>query len=414
MHEARDLICYLIEAANLDKALVGIEIELGLRLGLDTPQLNDFLERHGFKWTHDRSVTMRKGSLEQYYDDFELVSIDPMPWSHLNPELEAVLAFLKREDDVEVQRTSAPVHTKTVTPLFPGEKQRKFLTPTKVIRLPRARVPSNFSAATHLHFDYRWFDSVNHAQRLVTAFNKIQSELPKMLPVGRYNDDPELGNDQDRRGHWYGQLKPLQTYPPGYLSPAPAGSKKMGYPNVRNYFASLASYPGVDRYRALNVMAVAERGDIEFRFPHSTMNIATISGWFQMLAELIDFAVKHDGGWEEFTQHNSAEAPEVNSFLAAQRSRSSTSQDPTAIQTKPSRSVSRLLRRPRGASKPKKMLTPETLELALTHEPSPDKLPGWISQLRNIVDMEAAPPDKLEEIKQRLAELEAVQASQND
>lgn len=397
MINARELVCWLVEAANLDKAPVGIEIELGLRIGLQTPQLEEFLAEYGFKWTKDASVEMRPKSLEVYYSDFELVSEEPMLWSDLRPNLERVLAFLKREDQVEVQRTNRPLYTQTVEPIFPGEKRKTFRSATKVIRMPRAIVPQNFTAATHIHFDHTWFDSAAHSKSFVESFNRMMGELPKTLPVARYADQPaKVSRGQGpKRGQFYAGLEPIPT----------AGGKETAK-TAREYLASLASQRNMGRYQALNVMAVEDRGDVEFRFPHSTMNMATISGWVQTVAEMIDFASRETGGWEEFERHAAKEAPDVTQFLSTARARSARSRDPVALQKKPTRAMTKLLRVPKGEKKQKIRIDPSVMRQALDHEPAPEGLRTWLDRLQSIIDLEAGEPHELEAIRRRIAQLQ--------
>lgn len=396
MINAHELVCWLVEAANLDKAPVGIEIELGLRIGLISPQLEDYLAKFGFKWTKDASVEMRPKSLEVYYSDFELMSEKPMLWSVLRPNLERVLVFLKREDQVEVQWTHRPIYTQSVEPIFPGEKRRTFRSDTKVIRLPRAIVPQNFSAATHVHFDHTWFDSPEHARNFVESFNQMQSELPKVLPVSRYADTPtkQSKGQGPKRGQFYAGLKPT----PVHQDPETTRT-------AREFLTALSKQRNMGRYTALNIMAVKERGDVELRFPHSTMNIATISGWFQTIAEMIEFSARQIGGWGEFEKHASKEAPEVSKFLSTARAQSIKSRDPTILQKKPTRAVTKLLRAPKKQQR-KIRIAPGIMHQAIEHEPAPERLNTWIDQLQSILDLEAGEPHELQAIRDRIAQLQ--------
>ncbi len=402
MTNAYELVCWLVEAANLDKAPVGIEIELGIRIGLQTPQLEEYLAEYGFRWTNDASVEMRPKSLEVYYTDFELVSDEPMSWSVLRPNLERVLAFLKREDNVEVQRTNRPIHTQSTEPVFPGEKRKTFRGPTKVVRMPRAIVPQNFTAATHLHFDHTWFDSAEHAKNFVESFNNMMAELPKTLPIARYTELPGRKASNPKRGTFYAGLEPIPTDVDTLRKTYNGRTRPK---TAREYLASIGNQKNLTRYAAMNVKAVEDRGDVEFRFPHSTMNIATISGWFQTLAEMIQFATKQAGGWEEFEKHASAEAPEVTKFLATARAQSARSRDPMVIQKEPRRSVQRLLKAPKPDPKKKIRISPEIMRQAIEHEPSPEGLRTWLDRLQSIIDLEAGEPHELQAIRDRISHL---------
>lgn len=401
--DARALVCWLLEAANLDKAPVGIEIELGLRLGMDRARLAEFLEDRGFDWVNDNSIEMRPKSLEVYYTDFELKSAEPMRWSVLKEGLEQILAFLKRVDLTEVQRSDRPLYAQAVTPVFPGEKRRKFTSPTKIIRLPRAIVPSTFTAATHLHFDHTWFESAAHAKMFVESFNKMSAELPKFLPAARYTDLPgkDLGTS---RGTFYAALSPIPT----------AGTRAVG--SARRYLSQLSTHREVNRYNALNVMAVESRGDVEFRFPHSTMNIATISGWFQTVAEMIDYAarLRHPGDWDDFEGHLALEDPKTAEFLRVARRRAASSRDPLSIARGPSKAVARLLRNPKNVSPSTSRVNyidRDVLLQALNHEPEVERVKTWIDRLQTIIDLNMAAPRDLEAIRRRISELSAASPS---
>jgi hypothetical protein len=184
-----------------------------------------------------------------------------------------------------------------------------------------------------------------------------------------------------------------------------AGGKETAK-TAREYLASLASQRNMGRYQALNVMAVEDRGDVEFRFPHSTMNIATISGWVQTIAEMIDFSARETGGWEEFERHAAKEAPDVSKFLATARAQSAKSRDPVALQKKPTKAVTKLLRAPKGEKKSKIRIDPNIMRQALDHEPAPEGLRTWIDRLQSIIDLEAGEPHELDAIRRRIAQLQ--------
>lgn len=409
---ALELVVQLVEAANLDRAPVGIEIECGIRLDLRGPQLDDFLADLDFVSTGDSSVEMRAKSLEMYYTDFELVSAEPMPWSSLRHGLTQALAFLKREDMVEVPRTRFPSWVRPVQPVFKGQASKpRRSAASKVIHLPRAIVPQNFTAGTHFHFDHSWFDSAAHAKNLVLSLNQLMAGLPDALPKPRYAEWPAgrrpSRGGSPKRASFYASIDPV---------PIPGNADQS---SARNFLSSLANQPGLSRYTAFNVQAVENRGDVEFRFPHSTLNMATISGWFQLLAELIEFSKAHVGGWDEFEAYASKEAPEVNKFLDAARKRSASSRDPLAIQNGMTRAVRKLMS-PAKAAKPvpspsgrgateapaRGLLDRNVLLQALDHDPEPGREEHWIENLQSIIDAGLAPQANTE-IQQRINDLRA-------
>jgi hypothetical protein len=133
------------------------------------------------------------------------------------------------------------------------------------------------------------------------------------------------------------------------------------------------------------------------------MNIATISGWFQTIAEMIEFSARQIGGWDEFEKHTSKEAPEISKFLSTARAQSSKSRDPIAIQKEPTRAVTKLLR---PSMKHKIQLPPDVMRLALEHEPAPENLDTWINMLQNLIDLKAGDPRQVQAIRDRIAQLQ--------
>jgi hypothetical protein len=329
------MVCSLVEAADIDKGLVGIDLEFLIRGDLaNSREFHHFLRKHGFNATADNSITTRKVNLEQYYEGLEIISDEPKKWSTILAGLNAVLAFLKREDDVEVLRIARADGTHLVAqePIFndvkgPDKKKFRSQAPTKVLKMPRAKVPQNFSAATHFHFDAdTWFANAKHAHQLVQALNNMVDDLPKHLPAGRYSDA-----DKTKGGHFYASTSTIGTDPDFDMTDS-----------ASDYLSSLARSPEITRYMAMNIMPVAKRGDVEFRFMHSSLNINTIDSWFRVIAEMIVYAEGHaEGDIHRFRRHAEREAPDVVKFLDREAHRSFKSQDPMWIQSRPKKSMQR-------------------------------------------------------------------------
>jgi hypothetical protein len=294
---------YLVEAADLDKADVGIELELAIRRDFFKPGIFDdfeeFLDDHGFSYDYDGSISVLYGK-ENFYLPIELSSV-ALKWSELRQNLDRVLAFLRHEDVVEI---TPDFKFRPLKPIFRGfDKVRT--AGGKLLKLPRAITPKNFSAGTHLHFDHQWFDSAEHVLNFVATFNRFQHKLPDLLPKQRYNFD--------QRKNEYAKLTP---HP---LMRAAHGSHL-------NHLTVLGLRQR-DRYRALNFVPVEKRGDVEFRFMHATLSLNVIEGWVRTIAELIELAKSGTGAWRDktaaqFDQYFQQNNPELADFLAKQRQKS--------------------------------------------------------------------------------------------
>lgn len=306
---------YLAEAANLDKADVGVELELAVRYDLVSrevfPKFEEFLVKHGFDYTIDASVSVSYGK-ENFYTPIELSSAVSR-WSELRQNLARVLAFLRHEDVVEV---TPSFKLRSLTPVF-GERPKEPLG-GKLLRLPRAVIPQNFSAGTHLHFDHQWFDNYKHVRNFVATFNSFQRKLPDLLPKQRYHFD----HRQNRHAE-------IVRHPLPQNTPMFRGSDMEHLSALIGLGMLQAS-----RRAALNFKPVEGRGDIEFRFMHATLSLNVIEGWIRTIAELIELAKSEKGYWSgnkrgvSFNQYFQQNNPELADFLAKQRQKSATSRKP--------------------------------------------------------------------------------------
>lgn len=324
---ARREICNLFEDADLNLGSVGIEIEMLARKDLvANRELEAVVRQLDFTYGFDDSVTPMAGSLEELYTNVE-ISIGPDRWDWISKRLMKMLAYLKHEDYVAVSRkhSNSPVSISTETDLYSDG--------AKKIRLARARVPQNFSAGVHIHFDANsWFSGTEHAARFVKVLNRWIEDVPRHLPVQRYGNDGERGHEFARI-QGYHELNG-DNWGSGYIKPA-------------EYFHRIGK--NVDRFMALNVKPALKRGDIEFRFMHGTLNYATIAGWFETLAELMTYAQREHGGFSDFVAWSAKKAPETKKFIEKSYKLSKASKEP--IRISPSRAAKKILN-PRAADAP--------------------------------------------------------------
>jgi hypothetical protein len=373
----------LAERVGFDDKKVGVELEFllryDLRLGADvgayrgglSNSLIDLLTSSGFILKRDRSVVLRPGnSLERFYADAEIASsAGGEPWSDLAPKLERVLAWLKHEDRVMFLRGSPNTIRLASKPVPENHK---------VLTLPRARTTSNYSAGLHLHFDVDdWFDSPAHVDAFLRYWNGFQGDVPKYLPVGRY-----AKSERGDRANFYASVDYPIVVPYDDelgVNPSLANMSPDRTDPMWNRMVSAVDYlkkSGGARYSALNVQKVRERGDIEFRFAHATLNFDTISGWLRLLAEFINFSKDYShvkqtaiGGIPQrsvpdvrsrFTGYLQREAPDSATFADRAQAVARKSKDPLTVQA--ARPAPRATQRLFKLRKPKSVLDPSYAE----------------------------------------------------
>lgn len=323
MTGAEFIVHQLLETADPNKGLLGVEIELLIRKDLDgVEKVGEVFRELGFSVDSDPTVYPRKDSLEQYYASLETSNEEPAKWSDLKPRLTKLLSWLKREDVVHVK----PVPDKWTSSVILSEP----LSGSKSIKLARGRVASEFTGGTHLHFDAKtWFDTPEHAQNFVKFFNGWRKWITTMVPRGRYGI-PDVG------GETYAPPKEIKTpmEPPSEWNHPPKTAKEL--------LDVYSKYNPV-KYSALNFTRVRYDGDLEFRFMHATLNIGTIEGWIQLLADFIELS-KEDAN-ADWSARLARESPGSDEFVRKQASRSSRSEIPTEIQKKQPRATRRLLHR---------------------------------------------------------------------
>lgn len=328
MNSAASIVRQLLaEAADLNRGLIGLELEflvrddLGLSIGADDLYSNEFTRfarQCGFNLVTDSSVKPRStNSFETFYQNCEANSSQPTKWAKLSQGLARLLAWLKREDEVVITRG----HDAKVLPLKMKFTDQQLKTRGyKRYKLPRARIPSNGSAGLHLHIDVNtWFSDAKHAKRFLEAWNNFQTDIPAYLPKQRYKV-------YGAKGHRYASLDPIQT-------PTGREAGMMDDPDDPTEYMRLIDQP--DRYRALNLKPLEdeERGDIEFRFMHGTLNYETIAGWVKTIAEFVEYTRRPASALDKdthksFRGHSNREAPEVDKFLTKAANLSARSRDP--------------------------------------------------------------------------------------
>lgn len=307
MDAASAIELFLPEAANLNLGRLGVEIECLLRRdirqrdGNFERDFNALLFRTKFIDGSDTSIERTPYTKDAYFVPFETANESPVEWSVLAPRLQQVLAWLRREDRVHVTRDSTMTYETVASSAAVVAED-----PTlwKEMVLPRGKVPNNASSAVHLHFDIKdWFESPEHAAQFVKQFNRVgpESFKPAIHPP-RYN----AGGNQPR-GDFHAKF--VNTNPP-------AGWPAMLNPTYKKATQAAFYSVGGDRKQAMNCRAALKRGDVEFRFIHATLSFNTILGWFQALAELIEFSrLKMGDHSGDFKDYLSSEAPETEKFL---------------------------------------------------------------------------------------------------
>lgn len=371
MQRSRAIINDLIfEAANLDRGLVAVELEVLIRndLGVAPISIGDNLysdelvnlaRRCGFNVVGDASVKRVQKEIhrEKLYQNCEFNSAlkyklnpdgTPVPgtgrlrrWSEVLPGLTALLSWLKQKDVVNV--LGGKIVNKVSGATLPKGDPRKPIP----YPLPRARLPVNSSAGLHVHFDVEtWFDDDQHAKRFVLLWNSIRQSIPRHLPVARYGE-PGM------RGHRYATLDPMEVptdYETAVFKKEWVGKKLPGGAMARQYFGLI---PQRHRYWAVNTNMTLTRGDIEFRFIHATMNVGTIEGWVRALAELIEYSRKPFSSTAPpdiragFAKYVHNDAKDTAGFLTRSARHYAKSKDPETLLTKePSRIDRKLFRKP--------------------------------------------------------------------
>lgn len=354
MRAAEAIRSIFYEAANIDRGWVAVELELLIRNDLGIMAGNDDLYADGlvqlaaslgFNVVTDASVTRRPGkTFEYFYQNCELNNAAPDLWSKISPKLAALLTWLKRTDVVTLTRgPNSKVLTK---PVSDAEVQAKGY---KRLKLPRGRVPANASAGVHIHFDVEtWFGGVEHAQQFLAMWNAWKHNIPGHLPASRYNDP----TNQSKANRYATVDQPTEAPTPFEVTTFRKDWERQRYSpgkQAREYFGLIDHR---HRYYALNTMATLERGDLEFRFIHGTLNFETIEGWVRALAELIEFTRK---AWvtttrdanDKFNRYLDKEAPDTAQFLHRSKLRHRASRDPLKIQgVTPPRTTRRMFKVP--------------------------------------------------------------------
>lgn len=341
----------ILEAVDINRGRVGIEIELLVRRDIYYSKAFDgLLFDTGFMKSTDSSIERTPWTNDVYYLNFETNNIEPMFWKDLKPKLTELASWLKREDFVPVSRNlqktqpkglfkrKVPTgvdHSGIIRAPFPepGAEWKK-------IKLPRGKMPTNASTGLHIHFDANeWFDSAEHAATFVKLFNRHGEDMFKSAVI------PSRYMRQFDRGNTFARFDPLNEPNP----------KSLGSDTAIHYFH--AANRG--KNMALNCKAALNRGDVEFRFVHGTLNIGTIEGWMMSFAELIEFSRHYQfkkGGWfnrdkssrQDFENYLSTENPEVSQFLAQRKAKMKSAQlepNPKTTYSGPNKTSRDLIRR---------------------------------------------------------------------
>jgi hypothetical protein len=314
---------------------VGIDLELLVRrdlLGI----FSSYLESMGWTVEDDMSVKSTPYSQEEvFYVPIEISPIEPRSLSKLISELTRILSWLKHEDFVGYNKKdndlTSSLHSSTfrdfMTPLLRRTSDLKRISKSlkrfdyELLKLPRGRSPMNLSAGCHLHFDVvSWFDSGDHIERFIRLFYQSSSQIKGQIIPGRYSQPGERANlyaDFDRE--LGGRIDGLDS--------------KVSDPKSRALYLL-----GREKMLALTAWQAKIRGDIEVRVFHSSLNISTITHWFDLIIDMIEKTKGSPAQWSDLDKKIKAETEKRSQAMAR-----SQFQGPTPSGY--SRSVSRILGR---------------------------------------------------------------------
>jgi len=143
------------------------------------------------------------------------------------------------------------------------------------VKLPRGKTTLDYSGGTHLHLDIdSWFDDDAHVRRFIELCWKYRGLLKSLAVKPRYSRRDMYGDKYATFGH----LPHFSAYSPTFDGPdGPALNKKA---MARRLLP--VKYDFVTGHKAV------DRGDLEFRFMHGTLNINTIIDWFKTIIGLVE------------------------------------------------------------------------------------------------------------------------------
>lgn len=285
---------------------VGLDLEFLVRTDA-IEEFARFTRALGWNVKSDGSVSTATGSLEDaFYTPVEIDTGIPLPMKILVDRLTQILAWLKHKDlvsyDTLTQDVLGPFNYGGDTystafgsgPTSRNAKSRKLIW-NRTLKLARGRTTSNLSAGCHIHFDINaWFVNADHVERFVGLFYKSMDQVKGQVLRARY-DGP------DSSGDLFAGFE-VAKYVPDY-------SKKRGkYKFNTNAKGQTPADRGMEvgseqKYRALNFSHAKDRGDVEVRIFHSSLNIQTILYWFDLVAKMIDYTKsdKRKPDWPAFS-----------------------------------------------------------------------------------------------------------------
>jgi hypothetical protein len=285
---------------------VGLDLEFLVRTDA-VVEFARFTRALGWKVKADFSVSTAVGSLEDaFYAPVEIDTGTPLPMKVLVSGLAKILAWLKHKDlisyDTLTHDILGPFNYSGDTystafgsgPDSRNAKSRKLIW-NRTLKLARGRTTSNLSAGCHIHFDINtWFVSADHIERFIGLFYKSKDQIKGQVLTGRY-DGPESG------GNIFADFE-VAKYVPGY-------SKRRGkYKFDTSAKGKTPADRGMEvgseqKYRALNFSHAKDRGDVEVRVFHSSLNLFTILHWFDLIAKMIDYSKsdKRKPDWQAFS-----------------------------------------------------------------------------------------------------------------
>jgi hypothetical protein len=170
-------------------------------------------------------------------------------------------------------------------------------------KLPRGKSPMNLSAGCHLHFDIKsWFDSGDHVERFIRLFYASSDQIKGQIIPGRYSfpgERADLYANFDRKLGGYGSQEVDHT------------ASNPSDPRHR-----AISLLGREKKLALTAWQAWNRGDLEVRVFHSSLNIATITHWFSLIISMIEKTRDSSADWSNLDPEVKAETEKRSKAMA--------------------------------------------------------------------------------------------------
>lgn len=237
----------------------------------------------GFNIGSDFSIEKRSEGFERLYRQCE-IDIGKRPWTQIERSVTALASWLRHEVPVKING-------------------RDYI-------LPVGKVPQTMQAGLHVHFDLGdWFDSPEHFTNFLKNVNRFLSQdMTKMVAGSRYASPNSSGRQYASAGPIpVPNRKDIERFKKSSGGKLSTMWAKKGFSvitidpkKVRHFVNWWSDESSLTRDRAINLVSSWDHGTLEFRFMNSTLNVSSISGWIEFMAELIDMSRESDYG--QFSQ----------------------------------------------------------------------------------------------------------------